>query len=161
MMFKLAAVVPLISLFVSSAMAAGSATTCFSGCMEKAAATVGCAITDHRCVQEAVGVFESTVAECMENQACKTMAEGTQADFDGAAAAIALRTALVPAGEFDGMLGDNASAVMSRVTPRDTGLGLERRACNTGSSLCVLSSSRCNTYCQRPRAGPAKGNFIL
>ncbi|KAJ2911677.1 hypothetical protein MD484_g8739, partial [Candolleomyces efflorescens] len=150
MMFKLATAFPLFSLFVSSAMAAGSATTCFNRCMTKAAASVGCAITDTRCVQQAVGTFESAVTQCLEDQACKTLADGTHAEFESAADAIALRTALVPAGEFDGMLGENASAVMSRVTPRDTGLGsLERRACNSGSSLCVLSSSRCNTYCQR------------
>ena len=76
------------------------------------------------------------------------VAEGTQADLDAAIDAIALRTALLPTEEFDGMLSDNTSTVLSRVSPRGSSL-TERQACNTADALCVLSSSRCNTYCQR------------
>ena len=75
-----------------------------------------------------------------------TVAEGSQAEFDSAADTVALRGALLPDAEYDGMLENEDSTVLSRVAARSS---LTERACNSADNLCVLSSSRCNTYCRR------------
>lgn len=176
-MYKLSqAVVPLLSLLISS-----SAPACFSGCVEKAVATVGCAMfaprlsflsyTNFRLELTSIAsnkplgrsrppfssapklrlarhvrtpITHYSVSEA-DSRIYNLVDEGTQADIDAAADAFALRDALVPANEFDGMLTDNA-AVISRVTPH--GSSLTEPNCVARRSLCATNARRCNSYCR-------------
>ncbi|KAF6756943.1 hypothetical protein DFP72DRAFT_1114537 [Ephemerocybe angulata] len=152
MKFELGFLAPILTLLATSAVGASgkTSTACVSKCFRAAASTAG---SNHGCFKQS-STFEAAVQQCLETQKCTSLAEGTAADLDAASDVLALHAFLRPDDQRDGL--DNGSTTLSRVTAKRSALtslesagDLSKRACNSGDNICVLSASRCNTYCQR------------
>ncbi|KAJ3549001.1 hypothetical protein NMY22_g1043 [Coprinellus aureogranulatus] len=138
MKIQLAILAPAFTLFVASidvVNAKTSATTCVSNCFSVAAASVGCATSDVACVKDVRAAFQDNVQQCLEANACTSLPEGTQAELNAASDTIALRGALVPEAEYDGMLEDEDATILARVVPRSS---LTERATLTARGATLL-----------------------
>ncbi|KAF6746882.1 hypothetical protein DFP72DRAFT_972963 [Ephemerocybe angulata] len=159
MKFTLAPVLALALLsgasFGLASSTSNSAAACVHSCFQSAATSVGCAISNHVCVKNVVTLFEEHVQQCLVAKKCTHFPDVDGDETAFASDAIALQMALRPQTEFDGMLSDNTSTTLTRVIPR--GSSFTERACNSASGLCVLSSSRCNTYCKTCHAASNGG----
>ncbi|KAF6746873.1 hypothetical protein DFP72DRAFT_1016749 [Ephemerocybe angulata] len=155
MKFQLALLAPIFTFLAMSAVEVSgkTSTACVSECFRAAASTAGCAISNHGCFKQS-STFETAVQQCLVTQKCTSLAEGTAADLDAASDVLALHAFLRPGDQRDSL--DNRSTTLSRVTAKRSALtslesagDLSKRACNSGDNICVLSASRCNTYCAR------------